>query len=102
MTLRALVEELRDIAMQADEKRLSVWIDQFKAEFPELHNDLVACQQMPSPELALGYLIAKDIRFAAIKFFPNHMRMVSFVHKFMNERAADKPAPRARRKKLRS
>lgn len=103
--LRAFIGQLREIATQGDEQRLSVWIDQFKQEFPQLHADLVTCRELPTPELALGYLIARDARFLALKFIPNHMRMVRFVHKFMQERAAEQPriprppSPKSRRRR---
>lgn len=96
--LARFVSELREIANQADRERLSVWIDQFKMEFPELHDDLVTFREMPSAELALAYLIAKDIRFAGIKLFPGHMNWIRFVHNYMRERAGINQAPRARRK----
>lgn len=91
--LLEFVNQLREIAKEADERGLSVWFDQFKKEFPNLHAHLVKSREMPSPELALGYLIAQEPSLAAVKFVPNHMRMVRFVHNWMNDRFGQEPAP---------
>lgn len=87
------LNKLREIAIQGDEQGLSVWFDDFKQEFPNLHTHLVESRKMPNASLALGYLIAQEPRLAAIKFVPNHMRFVTFVHTWMNQRFAEDPAP---------
>lgn len=99
--LLEFVNQLREIASEADERGLSVWFDDFKEEFPNLHAHLVKSREMPNASLALGYLIAQEPSLAAVKFIPNHMRMVQFVHTWMNQRFGQSepaPAPPPRRR----
>lgn len=95
--------QLREIAETADRERLSVWIGTFKEEFPTLYSEFIKCRDMPDAETALAYLIGRDVRFAAIKLVRNHMRLIRFVHGYMNEQkgAAPKQLPPAKRRQKR-
>lgn len=97
------VNQLREIAERADKERLSVWFGTFKNEYPTLHAELIKCRDMPDAETALAYLIGRDIRFGAIKFVRDHMRLLRFVHTYMNEQKAQEPkqlpAPRRQKRK---
>jgi hypothetical protein len=86
VNLFQLVNELRDIAAQADKKRLSVWVTQFEVEFPDLADEICYCAQMDSPKTVLAYLRERDQRFALLALIPNIEPVIQFLMGFINER----------------
>ena len=89
VNLFQIVNELRDIVQQADKQRLSVWVDQFRAEFPDLADEIEYCAKMPDPRLVLAYLRERDQRFALLGLIPNIEPTIQFLMTFIRERSND-------------
>lgn len=110
VNLFTVVQELQKIVAEADEKRMSVWFEQFESEYPDLAEEIRYCALMPEPKLVLNYLAIRDTRFALLKLVPNIEPTISFLQRFIRERsnpdentsagviAALPPAPTRRRR----
>ena len=85
-SLWQFVTELQDIVREADKRRLSVWVDAFKVDYPELADEILYCAQMTDAKLVLNYLQERDARFAFLKLVPNVESLVTFLMNFINER----------------
>ena len=85
-SLWQFVTELQDIVREADKRRLSVWVDAFKVDYPELADEILYCAQMTDAKVVLNYLQERDARFAFLKLVPNVESLVTFLMNFINER----------------
>ena len=54
--LLTLIQELNQIAEQADRERLAVWYPQLKAEYPDLCAEIEHCKTFDDPADVLPYL----------------------------------------------
>lgn len=89
VNLFQVVNELRDIANRADNERLSVWVTQFKTEFPDLAEEIEYCAQMNSPQTVMAYLRERDQRFALLSLIPGVEPVIDFLMNFIRERSND-------------
>ena len=89
MNLFQVVNELRDIAQRADKERLSVWVKEFRSEYPDLAEEIEYCAEMDSPETVLAYLRERDQRFALLALIPNIKPVIQFLMDFIRERKND-------------
>jgi hypothetical protein len=89
LNLLAFLNELPSIAQRADNERLSVMLPAFKAEFPQLWEDIVYCAQMDSPALVIAYLCERDTRLGFLKQVPNVEPTIQFLMNFIRERSND-------------
>lgn len=85
-SLWQFVTELQDIVRESDKRRLSVWVDAFKVDYPELADEILYCAQMTDAKVVLNYLQERDARFAFLKLVPNVESLVTFLMNFINER----------------
>src|SRR5215468_6215533 len=76
--LAGFIAELRDIADRADRERLSVLVDQLKIEYPEIYKETLEILEV-SPSEALAHLVKRWPVLNAIKFFPNHLTLISMI-----------------------
>lgn len=85
-SLWQFVTELQDIVREADKRRLSVWVDAFKVDYPELADEILYCAEMTDAKLVLNYLQERDARFAFLKLVPNVENLITFLQNFIRER----------------
>ncbi len=74
----ALMTELPEIARQADQQRLSVLVDGFERDYPEVYESILELVEL-SAEDARDQLIQKWPRLGLIKLYPNHLQLITMV-----------------------
>jgi len=74
----ALMAELPKIAREADEKRLSVLVDGFEKDYPDIYSSILKLVEL-SPADAADQLIQKWPRLGLIKLYPNHLQLIEMV-----------------------
>ena len=76
--LASFIGDLREIADRADRERLSVLVDQFKDEYPEIYQDILDLVELPSAE-ALARLVERWPALGVIKLYPKHLTLISMI-----------------------
>jgi len=91
-TLIHFIGQLQEIAQEADRERLSVWLPQFEAEYPDIADEINYCARMGESSLVLPYLRERYAPLdLACKTLPRDwtsklQQAITFLHSFVRER----------------
>jgi len=85
LDLLAFLNELPSIAQRADTERLSVMLPEFKAEFPQLWEEILYCSTMESPSLVIAFLCERNPALVFLKKVPNVEPTIQFLMDFVKE-----------------
>lgn len=78
--------ELREIALQADNGRLSVLWPVIETEYPEVARHVRECINMENSAEVLNYLAEQNAIFAFLKFAPQAEYTIEFILKHFREK----------------
>lgn len=76
MNWPAIFSELQTVALEADQRRLSVFVDQFAVEYPEIYKLIYEASDLPV-DLALQSLCDRWPVLTLLRFYPNHQQIIS-------------------------
>lgn len=76
MNIAAIFSELQAVALDADQRRLSVFVDQFAFEYPEIYKLIYEAADLPADQ-ALQSLCDRWPVLTLLKFYPNHQQIIS-------------------------
>lgn len=95
--LMTLFNQLREIAAEADAKRLSVLWEQVQIEYPEFAARIEQCAAQKDAQAALNRLIEFYPQLNVVRFIPNGMQAFEFIYNHFHERGQrnDKQETRA-------
>ena len=80
-----IYSELREIALKADNGRLSVLWPVIETEHPDIARHVRECINMNDSAEVLNYLAAQNSIFAFLKFAPQAEYTIEFILKFFRE-----------------
>ena len=87
MSWSAIFSELQTVALEADQRRLSVFVDQFAMEYPEIYGLIYDLADV-SPDKALQSLCERWPALMSVKFHPQHQQIISALQAEIQKRKA--------------
>lgn len=87
MSWQAIFSELQSVAIDADQRRLSVFVDQFKIEYPEIYELIYEAADLPVDQ-ALQSLCDRWPALIFVKLHPNHQQIISALQTEIQKRKA--------------
>lgn len=76
MNFAAIFSELQSVALDADQRRLSVFVDQFAVEYPDIYDLIYEAADLPADQ-ALQSLCNRWPALIVVKFHPQHQQIIS-------------------------
>lgn len=89
MSWSAIFSELQTVALEADQRRLSVFVDQFAVEYPEIYGFIYELADLPTDQ-ALQSLCDRWPALMIVKFHPQHQQIISALQAEIQKRKAIK------------
>ncbi len=77
--------EIQRVAEEADQKRLSVLVDSFKENYPEIYETILVLVDTP-PAQAIAALIEQWPALIAVKLYPDHERVIEMIQNEIKQR----------------
>lgn len=76
MNWTGILTTLQDVALDADQRRLSVFVDQFQIEHPDIYDLIYDAADLPVDQ-ALQLLTDRWPALIFVKLHPNHQQIIS-------------------------
>ena len=90
MSWSVIFSELQTVALEADQRRLSVFVDQFAVEYPDIYGLIYDAADLPADQ-ALQSLIDRWPALMIVKFHPQRQQIISALQAEIQKRKAEKP-----------
>lgn len=87
MSWQSIFTELQTVALEADQRRLSVFVDQFAVEYPDIYGLIYELADV-SPDQALQSLCQRWPALMIVKFHPQHQQIISALQAEIQKRKA--------------
>ena len=76
MNWTGILTTLQEVALDADQRRLSVFVDQFQIEYPDMYDLIYEAADLPADK-ALQSLCELWPALIFVKFHPQHQQIIS-------------------------
>ena len=76
MNWTGILTTLQEVALDADQRRLSVFVDQFQIEYPDMYDLIYEAADLPADQ-ALQSLCERWPALIFVKFHPQHQQIIS-------------------------
>ncbi len=86
--IHEVFDQLRQVALDADQKKLSVFIDQFKIEYPDIYSLIDIAADMPAQD-AFNLLCARWPALILFKLHPDNQQIIQAVQNEIKLRKAN-------------
>lgn len=83
--IHQVFDELRQVALDADKNRLTVFVDQFKIEYPDIYTLIEVAADMPAND-AFTLLCARWPALILFKLHPDNQRIIQAVQSEIKSR----------------